>query len=227
MGSVDRKIIKWRDDVLPRITKRALTKLAGTEWLKRSSWYLAGGTALALQVGHRQSVDLDFFSPKRSADMSRVISYFPSDSWKTDILREGTLYGRFLGAKVSFIVCPFFKPAEKTIHYGAVRVLDLHDIAVMKIITISQRGRKRDFVDLYWYLHNSESLLEVIHRLPKQYPTVAHDYHHILKSLMYFEDAEADPMPKLFFTADWRAIKLYFRREIPKITKEILKLRYK
>ncbi|MBI4128310.1 MAG: nucleotidyl transferase AbiEii/AbiGii toxin family protein, partial [Parcubacteria group bacterium] len=74
-------------------------------------------------------------------------------------------------------------------------LLDIRDIAVMKIIVISQRGRKRDFVDLYWYAQHVEPLGAVLERLPDQYPTVAHDYHHILKSLIYFADAEEDPMP--------------------------------
>mgnify|MGYP001618787214 CR=1 FL=1 len=48
-------------ETLPRATKKALDFLASQKWLKESSWYLAGGTALALQAGQRRSVDLDFF----------------------------------------------------------------------------------------------------------------------------------------------------------------------
>ena len=95
----------------------------------------------------------------------------------------------------------------------------------MKVIAISQRGRKRDFVDFYWYCKNRESLTDVLHRLPAQYPTVAHDYHHILKSFMYFADAEEDPMPKIFFDVTWREIKKYFQQEVPRITKEFLGLK--
>lgn len=64
----------------------------------------------------------------------------------------------------------------------------------MKVIAISQRGTKRDFVDLYWYCRNQEPLIDILHRLAKSYPSVGHDYHHILKSMIYF--ADADPTPQ-------------------------------
>ena len=103
-------------------------------------------------------------------------------------------------------------------------MLNKIDVAVMKIIAISQRGRKRDFFDLYWCAKNIEALENIIRRLKTQYPSVAHDYHHILKSLMYFNDAENDPEPTIFFKATWLEIKRFFRKEIPKITKTLLKL---
>ena len=56
------KLTDWHYETLPRQAKKAFDFLSGEEWLKKSKWYLAGGTALALQVGHRKSLDLDFFS---------------------------------------------------------------------------------------------------------------------------------------------------------------------
>ncbi|OGY87473.1 MAG: hypothetical protein A2233_00775 [Candidatus Kerfeldbacteria bacterium RIFOXYA2_FULL_38_24] len=194
-------------------------------WLKQSHWYLAGGTSLALQVGHRRSVDLDFFTPDSDFSTGKLVAHFSKKDWETTIVHEGTVYGKLLGAKVSFIAYPFFKRAEDPLWYGMVRVLSLRDIAVMKIIAISQRGKKRDFVDLYWYLHNIEPLVDILRKVHKQYPTVTHDYHHIMKSLMYFADAENDPMPELYFKVSWKTIKTYFRREIPKITRQILGLK--
>ena len=225
MASIDNnKQIIWHIDILPRDTKKALDFLSTQNWLKQSQWYLAGGTALALSVGHRISLDLDFFIPRKEFNLEQLIAKFPKDVWTTDIAREGTVYGRLLGVKVSFIAYPFFISKEKLISYGAIQILDPRDIAVMKAIAISQRGRKRDFVDFYWYCKNKEPLADVLRRLPHQYPTVAHDYHHILKSFMYFKDAEEDPMPKIFFKATWRDIREYFEREVPRITKEFLGL---
>jgi len=224
MGSAHPPIIKFHAEVLPRATKKALDFLSQEAWLKRSGWYLAGGTALALVVGHRSSVDLDFFSQKSDFSLAALLRHFPKDVWLASLVREGTVYGELMGAKISFISYPFFIPKEPYIQHGTVQILSPRDIAVMKIIAISQRGRKRDFVDLYWYCRNREPLLDIIRRLPAQYPTVAHDYHHIMKALMYFEDAEADPMPRLFFNADWKHIKAYFRVEVPKAAKEVLGL---
>lgn len=222
MGSPYEKIDEWHRDILPRTTRRALDFLSHEEWLKQSSWYLAGGTALALYAGHRKSVDLDFFTPESDFEFSTVLKHFPEKVWVTHIARGGAIYGELLGAKVSFIAYPFFQPKNHYNWYGTVKVLTPPDIAVMKIIAISQRGKKRDFVDLYWHIKNRENLPAVMRRLPEQYATVAHNYHHIVKSLMYFEDADHDPMPELLFKAEWRAIKAYFRREIPKIAKELL-----
>ena len=61
--------------------------------------------------------------------------------------------------------------------------------------------------------------------MPDQYPSVAHDYHHILKAMLYFDDAENDPMPVLNFKTDWKMVKDYFRREVPKIAEELLGLK--
>lgn len=223
-SSSSNKKLVWYTDILPRTTHKALSYLARESWLKRTDWYLAGGTALALQVGHRSSIDLDFFTTKKDFSAARLIGHFQKEIWKTETLREGTIYGSLLGAKVSFIAYPFFVPHKKFKPYGALRILDQDDIAVMKIVTISQRGRKRDFVDLYWYCLNREPLERVLQHLPSQYPTVAHDYHHIIKSLTYFVDAEEDPMPEIFFKATWKGIKKFFRDEVKKVTRELLKL---
>lgn len=216
--------VGWHTDILPRNVKPALDYFSRQNWLRRSAWYLAGGTALSLQVGHRTSADLDFFIPKGDFGAAKLIKKLPKDKWTTGILREGTIYGKFLTAKVSFIAYPFFVAKQPFKWYGAVRVLDPHDITVMKIVAVSQRGRKRDFIDLYWYCLNHEPLIDIIQCLPEQYPNIAHNYHHILKSLAYFEDAEADPMPKVFFDADWKKIKKFFERETKLIAQKLLKL---
>lgn len=218
--------MQWRLETVPTKTRSAFEFLSKEEWLVRDGWYLAGGTALALQAGHRQSLDLDFFTPQKTFAPAAVTGKLPDDTtiWKPEIVKEGTIYGAIRGAKVSFIAYPFFVPAVPKLKYGSVEVLDKDDIAVMKIIAISQRGRKRDFVDLFWYAKNVAPLAMVIEKLPKQYPTVAHNFHHIIKSMLYFDDAENDIMPTLFFDATWEDIKKYFRAEVPRIAKKLLRL---
>ena len=141
--------INWHTAILPKSAQRALDFLSRQEWVKKNSWYLAGGTALALQVGHRQSVDLDFFTRKQTFSASRLLKHFEGADWKADVVKEGTIYGQLLGAKISFIAYPFFIPREPMGAYGKIPVLAPRDIAVMKVIAISQRGKKRDFADLY------------------------------------------------------------------------------
>lgn len=216
--------IEWRIESLPRGVKNALNFLSTQEWLRGNRWYLAGGTALALYEGHRVSLDLDFFTRHNTFQPKEVLVHLEDKDWTVDVAEPGTVYASFASTKVSFIAYPFFVSKEKMAQYGSINMLNPRDIAVMKIIAVSQRGRKRDFIDLYWYIKKREALVDVLRRLPNQYPTVAHDYHHILKSLMYFGDAEEDPMPKIFFKASWREIKAYFRREVPRITKQFLQI---
>lgn len=216
--------VNWRTDVLSSAVRKALEHFGAYGWLGASDWYLAGGTALALQVGHRSSVDLDFFLPEKGFDLASVLNHFSSPDWTTEIARENTIYGIFFGTKVSFIAYPFFKPRQPYRQYGQVKVLQPGDIGVMKVVTISQRGRKRDFIDLYWLCQNVQPFQHFIELLPDQYPSVAHDFHHIIKSLVYFDDADKDPMPQLNFRADWRLIKRFFQEETKKITPNLLGL---
>ncbi|TSC70304.1 MAG: hypothetical protein G01um101470_850 [Parcubacteria group bacterium Gr01-1014_70] len=212
-------------DVLPPATREAFFAVRTVDFLPCDRWYLAGGTALALQVGHRQSVDLDFFTPQGTFNTTNLErDLINTGLWATTSQDKGTLYGNLKGAKMSFIAYPFFKPSSHKLHCGSICILEPADIAVMKIIAISQRGKKRDFIDLYWYALNKELLLPVIQRVTERYPGQEHNVPHFLKSLVYFADAEADPMPTLFFNADWKTIKAYFQKEIPKIAKELLRL---
>jgi len=214
--------MNWHIETLPKPTKKALEYFKDKPWLDKNNWYLAGGTALAMQVGHRVSVDLDFFTPAKTFLPQEVVREISPGVWESEIIKEGTIYGKVSGAKVSFIAYPFFLPAESFLFYEKLPVLDKRDIAVMKIIAISQRGRKRDFLDLFWIAKNSEPLSTILPRLKEQYPGVAHDYQHILKSLMYFADAESDPMPELYFSTTWEEIKSFFNREVPVLARKLI-----
>lgn len=172
-----------------------------------------------------KSFDLDFFSAEPKFDTNKILGKLSNNSgWKTNLDEENTIYGELFGAKVSFIAYPFFVPDSEFIKFGSIDILSARDIAVMKIIAISQRGRKRDFFDLYWCAKHIEPLEDAIRRLKKQYPSVAHDYHHILMSLEYFEDAQADSDPEIKFKAGWKQVKEYFESEVPQLMKKIMEL---
>ncbi len=210
-------------EVLPQETQRAFSACLDLDFLL-PYWYLAGGTALALQVGHRSSEDLDFFTRQKEFDIAFLEEELSRrGDWETTRTRAGTLYGIFLGAKVSFIAYPFFSPSSARVQCGSVQVLVPEDIMAMKVVAISQRGKKRDFVDMYWYCaFHGASLSDTIRRAVSEFPGRKHSMPHFLKSLVYFDDAEDDPMPKLHFKADWNTIKQYFTREVPKIAMELL-----
>lgn len=211
-------------DILPRATKRAFQVCASMPFFFSGDWYLAGGTALALQTGHRRSVDLDFFTKRKEFSEKEAEEILSSNGeWITTSISKGTLYGRFFGGKISLISYPFFNPKKTMLKVGNISLLALSDIAVMKMIAISQRGKKRDFFDVFWLCKNTQSLKSIILNINKQY-TVKQNLLHILKSLVFFEDAESDPMPELNFKASWKEVKNFFIKEVPIITKELMKL---
>lgn len=210
-------------DTLPKATVKAFLRCSEISLFSSNGWYLAGGTALALQTGHRRSVDLDFFTKEKSFNEKKIEEVMSEyGDWVTNSISKGTLYGEFLGAKTSFIAYPFFTPNEPMREQGTISVLAPLDIAVMKIIAISQRGRKRDFFDLYWVCQNINSLSNIISRVSKQY-SVNQNPVHILKSLVYFEDAENDPEPEINFAASWKKVKNFFIKEIPIIADKVIR----
>ncbi|MFA6602058.1 MAG: nucleotidyl transferase AbiEii/AbiGii toxin family protein [Candidatus Paceibacterota bacterium] len=218
METTPKKQLNLHWNTVPKPTKKALDFLSEQKWLSDSGWYLAGGTALALQAGNRTSVDLDFFTTKSKFLADAVIGNFTgNNNWHADSEEDNTIYGKLLGAKVSFIAYPFFVPKQDFLTYGTVKILRPLDIAVMKVIAVSQRGRKRDFFDLYWCAHHLEPLDKILPRLKEQYPSVAHDYHHIIKSLAYFEDAESDPPLMLHFDVSWEQVKAFFISEVERL----------
>ncbi len=214
--------MNWHTDVLPKQTLRALEYCSTQSWLQKQGWYLAGGTALALHAGHRQSQDLDFFLSGAFRE-ERLIARFENTDWKTTHQQEWTVYGDLFGSKVSFIAHPSFSPAEKGTYFGTIRVLDPRDIAVMKVMAINSRGTKRDFIDLYWYCKHVEPLVEVLNRLHRQYPkNVVINYNHIMRSLNYFTDAAEDEMPKMHEQITWPQVMYFFRSETPRLSKHFL-----
>ncbi|MEK7452100.1 MAG: nucleotidyl transferase AbiEii/AbiGii toxin family protein [Patescibacteria group bacterium] len=209
-----------RLEALPSATRKAFLYCSNLDLFQKNDWYLAGGTALTLQMGHRKSVDLDFFTTKNKVNELEVETTLQQTGrWQTTYREAGTIYGLIDGAKISLITYPFFVPKQKKLSFGTLDILQSADVAVMKVIAISQRGRKRDFFDLYWYCKNTEPLIDVIHRVGKQYAGQAENMNHILKSFVYFDDAEEDPDPKIYFQATWRQVKTFFRTEAVRLAK--------
>src|ERR1041385_6368568 len=168
-------------DSLPPVTKAAFLRCTEMPLFSQGGWYLAGGTALALQAGHRKSVNHGFFTSLDTFDEGRVAeSMSNAGEWKTASLTPGTLYGEFMGAKASLISYPSFSPADDLIQVGSVSILTPPDVAAMKIIAVSQRGRKRDFFDLYWLSINILPLGQSIDRAQRQY-SVRQNLNHVLK----------------------------------------------
>lgn len=202
--------------ILSPEAKNALAILGREKFFRRDA-YLAGGTAIALQLGHRFSYDLDFFSPVKfsAATMCR---YLETNVPKFRLQRwaRGTILG-FVG---NFRFSLFFYEYPllyAPISFSGIKIARIKDLAAMKIAAISERGTKRDFVDTYFISEGGGvSLRDAVLLFQKKYHTASDTIPHILKSLTYFEDAEKDNMPVMIEKISWEDIRKFFLRESPK-----------
>jgi predicted nucleotidyltransferase component of viral defense system len=172
---------------------------------------LVGGTALALQLGHRFSIDLDFFGTME-ATTTEIINEFCSPDFNI-VVKQDTKSIKVLyinNIKVDIVNYPY-KWLEPAIETDGVRMAGLKDIAAMKLSAITNRGTKKDFVDLYFLLQHY-SLMQMITFYEQKYPN--HSSFMVLRSLAYFEDAEEQPLPKIYSKLDWETIKIFIQKEV-------------
>ena len=171
---------------------------------------LVGGTALALQLGHRSSVDLDLFGTiPFSADEIRDAL---SENHSLTIVKESKNINIYLidGVKVD-IVNYKYHWIDSPVREEGVTLAGIKDIAAMKIAAIVGRGTKKDFIDLFFLLKQF-SLREVLDLYLQKYPDGS--IFIAMKSLSYFEDAEPDPMPVMFDVVSWETVKQSVRDAI-------------
>jgi len=116
-------------------------------------FYLAGGTALALQLGHRVSVDFDLFCDDEvgRALLQQVRRVFVNDDLAVLVNNADELTLLLNGVKVTFLRYPF-PPREPLVVYKDVRLLSVREIAATKAYTIGRRGSFKDYVDLYFVI---------------------------------------------------------------------------
>lgn len=202
------------EEVLPGNTKAILAVLEKSEIIQKA--YLAGGTALALQIGHRVSYDLDFFTSKEFDEGALLPKIEKISSFRLEKIAWRTILGKFGGVRFSifYYKYPMLYSTKK---FGIINVADTRDIAAMKIAAIASRGTKRDFVDLYFICKEGISLSAAIQLYGKKYKNLATTELHIIKSLIYFDDAEPEEMPKMLKKATWEEIKKYFENEVKKL----------
>ncbi len=200
-------------ECLPRNSRALLRRLKPV--VEAHAFVMAGGTGLALQIGHRLSADLDFFSERsfRTGMLFRELSGMnlaPSVSQE----EEGSLTVLAKGTKLSFLYYPY-PFAEPLASAGGVPVANVLDIASMKIMAIVQRGAKRDFVDLYFLLQDVP-FRKVAENLVRRFGMERINPIHIGKSLVFFNDAEGDPDPayRIRRRPGWNAIKTFFARNV-------------
>jgi len=184
---------------------------------RAEGWVLAGGTGLALQLGHRISKDLDFFraSPFAPAELATGLSGL--GRVVVQGRSAGTLHVTLDRLRVSFLAAEAPLLFEGT-PYRGLTVADPRDIAVMKVIAIGGRGSRKDFVDLYFFLRAGGSLEGVFALIRRRFAGVDYNVYHLLRSLAFFEDAETEPMPRMVRRAAWSEIKRVIVAEVRRLS---------
>jgi hypothetical protein len=120
-------------------------------------------------------------------------------------LAKGTLNTFLSGVKLQFLEYPY-KLLEPTVEYNGIKLSSVVDIACTKLQTVGMRGSKKDFVDIYFLL-NEFSLPDLLNKTKKKYSESEYSEAHILKSLVYFDNAESQPMPRMHTDVSWEDVK--------------------
>ncbi len=189
-------------ETLPTGTLGLLKDLSAHPALQKFS--LVGGTALALRFGHRRSVDFDFFTPEPfeveslAHTLSREVAGF-----ETTGMNKIGLNGSVDGLKVDFVAYRYPLLAPPCDEEG-IRMFSLDDIVGMKLSAITNRGARKDFYDLHALIQHLgvDTLIEIYKR---KYPS--HDPMIVLRSMIYFDDAEGDNDPELLMGQEWEDVK--------------------
>lgn len=196
--------------VLPLKALNLIDKLA----VQLDTFYLAGGTALALQLGHRVSEDLDFFIDK-AFDAEDLKNRILPD--KVSSIRSGTMHCVKDGVRLSFLFydVPLCFPTQI---WRGIKVAAWQDIAAEKLKTISQRGAKKDFYDVYAVIMLKSDIKELCTLFLKRFGgSMGINLYHVLKSLVYFQDAEQDPNPILLKNSKgwtWDSVMSFFETHL-------------
>ncbi len=165
---------------------------------------LVGGTSLALQYGHRQSIDLDFFGHINIGQDELVAKLSETGSLTVTNRTPHILQTIINNVKVDFVEYGLYKWIDQPIIEAGICLASDKDIAAMKVNAIMGRGSKKDFIDLFVLLQHY-SLSEILQFYKLKYPEYS-EYRALL-SMTYFEDAEMQDTPKLFIQDSWEDIK--------------------
>ncbi|TSC84207.1 MAG: hypothetical protein G01um101416_1098 [Microgenomates group bacterium Gr01-1014_16] len=206
----------FKQAILPD-TLRAIQLAAKVPIVQRA--YLAGGTALALRLGHRISVDLDFFT-QEEFDEQLVLADLRKYGLEKEATAWMTVKGKFGETDISLFwyKYPILDVMDK---FEGLNILGKRDVAAMKINALYDRGTGRDFADIY-FLAKEFSFEEMMDFYDRKYGNLEDRKYSILRSLDSFEEAEAEKKePQMLMDYDWEEAKKFFRAEAMRLAKSL------
>jgi hypothetical protein len=168
---------------------------------------------LALQLGHRVSIDLNFFSADAFDITALRRELSDVGTLQIQAQAQDTLHAMLDGIRISYLrsEAPFLFP---TIAYRGLQLADVRDIAAMKIIVVAGRGSRKDFVDLHAYLQAGGTLPALFETVRQRYAGTSFNEVHLLRSLVFFDDAEQEPMPRMLQDTSWEDIRACIEMEV-------------
>lgn len=212
MESLTLKKPHWES--LTPATQEAFRLLDQVELVR--NFYLAGGTGLALHIGHRFSVDLDFFSKGENVVGSAERAVFRSvlDDSTLEIVydKDSTFVATWRGVGVSFFYLNLYPLVRPTLSIGNIDLASVEEIGAMKLAAIINRGTRKDMVDLYFILQQIplDALFQVAalkYAKARSFPVNA------TRALSYFDDAESTPMPQMLDKTPWPKMKKFLEKK--------------
>jgi len=181
-------------------------------------FYLAGGTALALQIGHRMSDDFDLFTEKDiPADLLEKVEKIFKDSKINIITNHSEQLSLIVDqTKVDFVKYPFSLILDLT-EYEKVKIIKILETAAMKAYTIGRRATYKDYIDLYFILSEKHSSLPEIIKISKEKFKEHFDPRLFLEQLVYLEDSQEGPIQFLKKKVGKKELEDFFQEEIKRI----------
>lgn len=201
-------------DTLSGDAQNALAVLGKSGLL--NSAYLAGGTSLALQIGHRKSEDFDFFT-RLDFDSGEIISKLKGiGKFTVDQLAPRTILGQFMGTDFSLFY-QSYPLVDETLNYLNVNLASPKDISAMKLSAITGRGTKKDYIDLYFLAKEKYQFEQMFAFYDQKYGVLEANKMAIVKALQYFEDVDLSEMPVMLKSLDWEEVKKFLRDQAARL----------
>lgn len=201
-------------EALTTETQKAYRLVSQLPFIQR--FYLAGGTGLALHLGHRFSVDLDLFSPETDAvgpdERAILREALEEPSLAITYDKDMTFVANWRGVGISLFRLALYPLVQPPLLLDSVPIASLPEIGAMKLAAIIDRGTRKDLVDLY-YILQQVSLDDLFRVAAVKYARVRTFAISATRALAYFDDAEALPMPQMLDRTPWQKMKRFLEHQ--------------
>lgn len=198
-------------NTIDSVVQETLQSLFSKTYL--SGFALAGGTSLALQLGHRKSIDIDLFAYE-NIEMQEIALQLENDYVKFELVKvtRSFIFCFINGIKADFVKHSNNAVIKPFIVEDGIKMFSAEDIGAMKLGAISGRGVKKDFYDIYMLLQQF-SLEQLLNWHDEKFKSDSSWM--ALRSLQYFVDAEESQQPELVIDLpSWEKIKKFIVKKV-------------